>query len=114
MTTVTAANPTEIQSAAAEAAKALERLLQLASEDYTLANPVAVLDALTAPGGPLSVLSDQLGEIDGYLAGFERDEGNERDGIDSARDWLDLAISSLDRATSRIDGAANCIRGLAQ
>ena len=112
MTTITTANPTEIQTAAAEATKALERLLQMAREDYTLDIPLAVLDALAASDGPLSVLSEQLGELDAYLAGFDRDEDTEHDGIDSARDWLDLAITSLDETTGRIDSVANCIRDL--
>ena len=114
MTTITTTNPTEIQTAAAEAANALERLLQMATDDYGLGNAVGTLDALTTPCGPLDTLSDQIGEIDGYLAGFERDDDSEHDDIDSARDWLDLVLRDLRNATSNIRGAVNCIRDLAQ
>jgi len=112
MTTTTAANP-EIRSAAADAVEALRRLFQLAREDCTLVDPLDALDMLTASGGPLNVLSEQLGTLDAYLSEYEREDDSERDGIDDARDRLASAIDNIDDAITHVNFAAGHLREMA-
>ena len=114
-TETTAMNTTnpEIQSAAAAAAGALRRLFEMAREDCTLLDPLAALDALTAADGPLNVLSEQMGELDAALSEYEREDDDERDGIDDARDWLTAAIDSVDDAVTHLSSAANSLREMA-
>jgi len=111
VTTITT-NPTEIQTAATEAADALRRLLQLAREDYTFAGPLEALDALASPEGPLNALSEQLGELDAYLADFDRADDSEHDGIDDARTWLGTIIDGIDYTITDLGSAAGTIRDL--
>ena len=112
MTTITTANP-DLQTAATEAAQALQRLLQLAREDCTLVDPLAALDMLTSADGPLNVLSEQLGEFDAMLSEYEREDDSERDGIDDARDWLAATISNIDDAITHLSTTAGSLRDMA-
>jgi hypothetical protein len=112
MTTTTTANP-EIRSAAADAAAALRRLFELAREDCTLVDPLDALDALTSADGPLNVLSEQLGTLDAYLSEYEREDDNERDGIDDARDYLATTIDNIDDAITHLSTAMGCLREMA-
>lgn len=112
MTTITTAEPTEIQTAAAEATAALKRLFELARANYDIDGVVKALDALAAADGPLNALSEQFGELDDYLSDFDPIADDEYDAIHDAIGWLPCVTGELDSVRATIDSTANSIRDL--